>query len=309
MKKHVLTTTFSFFSWLLLVNGVIISAILIFPKPFPALADDQYDATAVVSGDLFYVGHNDIRLQTRRIYGFSRTHNFVKANLSFWRYKEGSSRDTAEKRPGDIEWHYDPDFPGGFVTLHWHDHFGNHEIGETYRYFIRGVFYFNPKPPNLNDYKPFQQVDEYEIQKTATPGRAWGNIVRDTVWNGKVEIIDTVSIPEGVALMLGSSAEIGRGDPYRKYIYVHGQLIADGAVFNDMGEIECRDSFVSIRNSTLNGTVTLRMIDDPPRPPEVIFQGNSGDSSGTLLFSTNRTSSMHIFGNDLPNYNVHLQNL
>jgi len=160
-----------------------------------------------IEGDAFYVGQRDARLHITKIDTYW---DLEKVDIAFWRYPEGSEKSTAIKVSPDIVWTLGQPYPQVY------NDFSPSETGQTYHYFIKATFYYaaaaNRSP---------QEV-EGPVMKQATPGKAWGEIQRDTLWDGDIELTGTVTVAELATLTIKAPARIrSLGDKYLlQHLYI-----------------------------------------------------------------------------------------
>jgi RHS repeat-associated protein len=299
MNRSFLNRIFSVFLYFLLVKGAIVSATLLFPDIDMGFADVRASTREYVLGEVAYVGPKDSRFHITKIYHSSSTHELWDVKMVFWRYKEGDSRDSAEKMPLDLTW---SPFSPEELPLHWYDLYEKSETGQTFRYYIQSIFTWKPKNPG--DVSTAE--DEYDILQTVTPGHAWGEILQDTFWDGEVEQAGNITVPEGVKLNIEESASVsGNGQSFM----VSGQLLATGAVLDNTRIFMGSGGLVSIKDCTLTDYMRIWFEPEEPPPSELVFQDNSGNATGDIWFTTDLTTPMTISRNNLPGMRLKLESV
>lgn len=285
MDRSGINFIFRVFVSLLLLETIYISSGLFLPGMTGGPAEAYAES---ITGDVFYVGQKDARLEITEIDTYW---TLEKVDIAFWRYTEGSEKSTAIKVSPDIVWTLGQPYPQVY------DDFSASEIGQTYNYFIKAVFNYVAA-----ENRPPQEV-EGPVTKQAAPGKAWGEIKRDTLWDGDLELTGTVTVAAEATLTINAPARItSSGD---KFFTVYGNLLADGVVFTNSGAFSTQITFrklLSLKNCTFTDNERL-CVTNSGTSTELVFQGNSGGSTeypGYINLVRPLAAATHMTGNSIP---------
>ncbi|MBN2060467.1 MAG: hypothetical protein JW882_08630 [Deltaproteobacteria bacterium] len=285
MDRSGINFIFRVFVSLLLLETVYISSGLFLPGMTGGPAEAYAES---ITGDVFYVGQKDARLEITEIDTYW---TLEKVDIAFWRYTEGSEKSTAIKVSPDIVWTLGQPYPQVY------DDFSASEIGQTYNYFIKAVFNYVAA-----ENRPPQEV-EGPVTKQAAPGKAWGEIKRDTLWDGDLELTGTVTVAAEATLTINAPARItSSGD---KFFTVYGNLLADGVVFTNSGAFSTQITFrklLSLKNCTFTDNERL-CVTNSGTSTELVFQGNSGGSTeypGYINLVRPLAAATYMTGNSIP---------